>query len=281
VIRETTLAAVVAGFIAALVFTVVQALWVTPLILQGEVYEDAAEAAPHSHVHDVDTVAHEDHAPTGEVAVGEAHDADAHHEGANSEATEHHHDQAHEAAAGGHHHDANEWKPEDGWQRTLFTFGANLLMGVGYAFVLVAVYLLWREPRNLLGSTLYGVAGFLVFFAAPGLGLPPELPGTAAAELSVRQEWWAMTAVATAVGLFLMFSQKSWLMRIVGIAIVIAPHFVPAPQPAVESSLAPAELQSQFRVATTVANALFWVALGVASGAMFRKLVASGSRAPA
>jgi len=245
VIRETVLAAVVAGLIAALVFTVVQSVWVTPLILQGEVYEDAAEAAPHSHEHE----AHE----TAE----------------------------HEETAGGHHHDENEWKPEDGWQRTLFTFGANLLMGVGYAFVLVALYLLWHQPRNLLGGALYGVAGFLVFFVAPALGLPPELPGTAAAELSVRQEWWAMTAAATAIGLFLVFSQNNWGMRILGIAIVIAPHFVPAPQPAVESSLAPAELQSQFRVATTVANAAFWLALGVASAVMFRKLVTTGSRAPA
>lgn len=244
-VRETVLAAVVAGLIAALVFTVVQSVWVTPLILQGEVYEDAAEAAPHSHEH-------------------EAHEA-----------------AEHEEAAGGHHHDENEWKPEDGWQRTLFTFGANLLMGVGYAFVLVALYLLWREPRNILTSALYGVAGFLVFFGAPALGLPPDLPGTAAAELSIRQEWWAMTAVATAVGLFLVFSQRRWALRVLGVAIVIAPHFVPAPQPVVESSLAPAELQSQFRVATAVCNAVFWLALGVASGVAYRKLVASGARAEA
>jgi cobalt transporter subunit CbtA len=288
VIRETVLAAVVAGLIAALVFTVVQSVWVTPLILQGEVYEDAAEAAPHSHVHEghivaADAASHHDNEPIvgADALDGATHDADEHHESGTRDAAEHHHDEGHEAAAGGHHHDENEWKPEDGWQRTLFTFGANLLMGVGYAFVLVALYLLWRQPRNLLGGALYGVAGFLVFFAAPALGLPPELPGTAAAELSVRQEWWAMTAAATAIGLFLVFSQNNWGMRILGIAIVIAPHFVPAPQPVVESSLAPAELQSQFRVATTVANAAFWLALGVASAVMFRKLVTTGSQSPA
>jgi cobalt transporter subunit CbtA len=241
VVRETVLAAIVAGLIAALFFTVVQSVWVTPLILQGEVYEDAAESAP---------------------------------------ASEHHHEEA-DQAVGGHHHDENEWKPQDGWQRTLFTFGANLLMGVGYAFVLVSLYLLWREPRNILGGAVYGLAGFLVFFAAPGLGLPPELPGTAAAELGIRQQWWAMTAAATAIGLILLFSQNRWPLRLLGIAIVIAPHFVPAPQPAVESSLAPADLQSQFRFATTIANAVFWLALGTASGVAFRKLVSTGSRATA
>lgn len=86
-----------------------------------------------------------------------------------------------------------------------------------------------------------------------------------------------MTAVATAVGLFLVFSQSRWLLRVLGIAIVIAPHFVPAPQPAVESSLAPAELQSQFRVATAACNAVFWLALGVASGVAYRKLVTTSA----
>lgn len=236
-VRETVLAAIVAGLIAALVFTVVQSVWVTPLILQGETYEDAAETAPN------------------------------HHEAESSSAE--------------HHHDENAWKPQDGWQRTLFTFGANLLMGVGYSFVLVALYLLWREPKNTLGGALYGLAGFIVFFAAPGLGLPPELPRTAAAELSIRQQWWAMTAVATAAGLFLLFSQRRWWARILAVAIVVAPHLVPAPQPAVEASLAPADLQSQFRLATTVCNALFWLSLGLGSGIAFRKWVVGSASARA
>jgi cobalt transporter subunit CbtA len=244
VIRETLLAAIVAGLIAALVFTAVQSVWVTPLILQGEVYEDAAEAGP-----------------------------------ANHEAAPVNHESEPAAAAAEHHHDENAWKPQDGWQRTLFTFGANLLMGVGYAFVLVALYLLWRGPTNTVSGAIYGLAGFLVFFAAPGLGLPPELPGTAAAELSIRQEWWARTAAATAIGLILLFSQSRWWLRVLALAIIVAPHFVPAPQPAVEASLAPAQLQSQFRVATTICNALFWLSLGVASGFAFRKLVAGNARA--
>ena len=236
-VRETVLAAIVAGLIAALVFTLVQSVWVTPLILQGETYEDAAEAS-----------------------------AD-HHESENPNAT--------------HHHDDDAWKPQDGWQRTLFTFAANLLMGVGYSFVLVALYLLWREPKSTLAGALYGLAGFLVFFAAPGLGLPPELPGTAAAELTSRQQWWAMTAVATAVGLILLCSQRRWWLRVLGLGVIVAPHLIAAPHPAVESSLAPAELQSQFRLATTVCNAIFWLSLGVASGGAFRKLVVGGARSRA
>src|SRR5262249_34147620 len=126
-------------------------------------------------------------------------------------------DDHHHAAGTGHHHDADEWKPQDGWQRTLFTFGANLLMGVGYAFVLVALYLLWREPKGTVGGALYGLAGFAVFFAAPAIGLPPELPGTAAADLTARQIWWVITAMATAVGLILLVSQSRWWLRVLGL----------------------------------------------------------------
>jgi cobalt transporter subunit CbtA len=215
VARETVLAALVAGLIAALVFTLLQSVWVTPLILQGETYEDAAEAA-----------------------------------------ADHHESESPNAA---HHHDADEWKPQDGWQRTLFTFAANLLMGVGYSFVLVALYLLWREPKSALGGAVYGLAGFLVFFAAPGLGLPPELPGTATAELGARQQWWAMTAVATAAGLILFCSQPRWWLRVLALIVIVAPHLIPAPHPAVESSLAPEALQSRFRLATTVCKSVLWL----------------------
>jgi cobalt transporter subunit CbtA len=244
VIRETVLTATLAGFVAAVIFTVLQAVWITPLILQGETYEDAVEASAH-----VETV------PQGESTSQRREE---------------------EPAALGHHHDEDEWKPQNGWQRTLFTFGANLLMGVGYAFVLVALYLLWRGPKNSVESIVYGLAGFLVFFAAPGLGLPPELPGTAAADLAARQQWWAMTAIATAGGLILFASQSRWWLRLLAVAIIIAPHFVPAPQPAIESSLAPEDLQTRFRWATGFCNAIFWLALGVTSGAMFQKWVAGG-----
>jgi len=230
-LRETVLAAVVAGIMAALVLTFVQSVWVTPLILQGETYEDAAEAAVSRH----DSV----------------------------------------SASTAHHHDPAAWKPRDGLERALFTFAANLLMGIGYALVLVALYLLWREPKTALGGAAYGLAGFVVFFAAPGLGLPPELPGTAVAELAVRQEWWVLTAAATAGGLILFFSTPKWWVRVLALAILVAPHLIPAPQPAIERSLAPAELQQQFRLATTVCSALFWLSLGIASSAAFRKVVVS------
>ena len=192
-IRETALATLLAGLVAALGFAILQSIWVTPLILKGEIYEDRAAAAQES-------------APPT-------------------------------AASAEHHHDENAWKPQDGVERTLFTAAADLLMGVGYACVLIALYLLWRAPKSAWWGAAYGLAGFVVFFAAPALGLAPELPGTASAELALRQQWWVMTAAATAIGLLLLFSRLPWWWRVLGVAVIVAPHWVPAPRPAVEGAL--------------------------------------------
>jgi predicted cobalt transporter CbtA len=75
--------------------------------------------------------------------------------------------------------------------------------------------------------------------------------------------WWAGTAAATALGLGLIFGASRWWLRVVGVALVIAPHLVAAPHMAVERSLAPEELQSHFRWVTTACNAFI--------GARFRR----------
>jgi len=71
----------------------------------------------------------------------------------------------------------------------------------------------------------------------------------------------------------LIFGASRWWLRVVGAALVIAPHLVAAPHLAVERSLAPEELQSHFRWVTTACNALFWLVLGLVSSITFRKLL--------
>ncbi|MDB6060131.1 MAG: cobalt transporter subunit CbtA [Verrucomicrobiaceae bacterium] len=250
-LRETLLSAGIAGLFAALVLTVAQLVWISPLILQAETYEDAAEAAPVAHTHNDEAHEH-------------SHEhADEHGVMAN---VEHEPENAHE-----HHHDADEWKPDNGWQRISFTLVSNIVMGVGYALVLVGIYTLWQRPRGIGQGLLFGLAGFAVFFAAPGLGLPPELPGTEAAALAARQQWWVGTAIATAIGLGLLFAQKNWLLRAAGVAVLVAPHVIGAPHLATEASLAPETLQTHFRVATTVCNAAFWLLLGAISALASQK----------
>ena len=181
--------------------------------------------------------------------------------------------QAHEHAEGtsaGHVHDAEAWEPENGWQRVLSTTGGNLVVAVGFALMLAALYTL-RAPASAREGVLWGLAGYAVFVVAPTLGLPPELPGTVAADLTQRQIWWVSTAASTAVGLALMVFARHWLLKALGALILVVPHLVGAPQPAVHSALAPQALQTQFKLASLLTNAAFWVALGWISAWLFRR----------
>ncbi|MEE4948482.1 CbtA family protein [Pseudomonas alliivorans] len=184
---------------------------------------------------------------------------------------EHVHEQASGVAAEhSHEHDEAAWKPEDGWQRVLSTTGGNLVVAVGFALMLAGLYTL-RAPGSPLQGAGWGLAGFAVFVLAPTLGLPPELPGTAAAELGQRQLWWIGTAASTAAGLALLVFGQNLLLKVLGIAILVAPHVIGAPQPLVHERLAPEALESQFIVASLLTNAVFWVALGMISAWLFRR----------
>ncbi|MCO7514312.1 CbtA family protein [Pseudomonas guariconensis] len=179
-----------------------------------------------------------------------------------------HHD--HGDAVAAHEHDAEAWAPEDGWQRLLSTTGGNLVVAVGFALILAALYSL-REPGRVATGALWGLAGFAVFCLAPTLGLPPELPGTAAADLGQRQGWWIGTAAATAAGLALLVFAHHWLFKVLGLALLVVPHLIGAPQPATHESLAPEALETQFKIASWVTNAAFWLALGLLSAWLYRR----------
>ncbi|AVI84645.1 MULTISPECIES: CbtA family protein [Pseudomonas syringae group] len=184
---------------------------------------------------------------------------------------EHVHEHADGAVAEhSHAHDEAAWEPEDGWQRVLSTTGGNLVVAVGFALMLAGLYTL-RAPGRTAQGAWWGLAGFAVFVLAPTLGLPPELPGTAAAELSQRQLWWIGTAASTAAGLALLVFGQNWRLKVLGAAILVVPHVIGAPQPLIHESLAPEALESQFRVASLLTNALFWVALGLISAWLFRR----------
>ncbi|KPW59860.1 Uncharacterized protein ALO82_02414 [Pseudomonas syringae pv. broussonetiae] len=68
----------------------------------------------------------------------------------------------------------------------------------------------------------------------------------------------------------LVFGQN-WLLKALGVAILVVPHVIGAPQPLVHQSLAPEALESQFMLASLLTNALFWVAMGLISAWLFRR----------
>ena len=167
-----------------------------------------------------------------------------------------------------HDHDTEAWGPEDGLERTFFTLLANVLTSVGFALLLVAAYALrggvdWRQ------GVLWGLGGFAAFILAPGLGLPPELPGAAAAELGARQFWWVATVVLTAGGLATLAFAPRLPFKGVGVVLIALPHIIGAPQPESHGGLAPAELEEAFIYANFVTNAVFWAVLGALTALVF------------
>lgn len=160
----------------------------------------------------------------------------------------------------------------NGSQRDLLTAAANIVLALGFALLLGAAVALRGAKLDWRSGLLWGLGGYAVFFVAPSLGLPPEVPGIEAAELAHRQVWWAATSIFTATGLSLMVFSGRRATRILGAALLIVPHLIGAPQPEAHGGTAPAELSQAFVLATALANAVFWLGLGGLYGFFHERL---------
>jgi cobalt transporter subunit CbtA len=165
-----------------------------------------------------------------------------------------------------HQHEEASWQPQNGSERTFFTAVANISLAVGFALLLGAAGTLRGGIGSWRKGLLWGLAGYGIFFVAPSLGLPPEVPGAEAADLNDRQLWWLMTVFDTAAGLWLLVFAKTKLNKLFGAVLLISPYAIGAPQPDLHGSAAPAELSATFIAATAFANAIFWLALGALMG---------------
>ena len=163
----------------------------------------------------------------------------------------------------------HEWEPGEGAERAAYTVAADVLIGVGYAFLLVGAISLSGRTVTPASGLAWGAAGFLVFVAAPSLGLPPEPPGGHAADLLSRQAWWLGTACATAAGLWLLLMQRRPWLRVVGAVLLAAPHVIGAPRLADAGIEDHAELARRFVWASLAANAALWATLGLAAGRFY------------
>jgi cobalt transporter subunit CbtA len=234
-----------AGFLTALIYSMVQAFTVTPLILEAEVYEQATGG----HGHGATVVA------------------------------EHSHDEG-AAAPASAVEPAPPWQPSDGIQRYGVTVLANIVTAVGFAFVMAAAFMIRGRPVDMRAGLWWGAAGYTIFALAPSLGLPPEVPGAVAADLEIRQIWWFGAMAATAAGLgLLVFAKPLWL-RAIGVPIILLPHLIGAPHPVgLEPGPVPPELASLYVVWALVAALFFWLLLGASAGEIYRRLGGSGARA--
>lgn len=174
------------------------------------------------------------------------------------------------AGAEGDQHQHSEWKPNNGLERSFFTAASTILTGIGFAALLLSTVTLCGLGLDVRRGLLWGLAGFVCFAVAPALGLPPLPPGVPVSDVHARQLWWVSTAVATAIGLLLIFAtRRGWISRSAGGLFLLLPHAVGAPQ-TIGSQIVPAHLVRAFALASIAGNGLFWLVLGVATGFLFQ-----------
>lgn len=155
-------------------------------------------------------------------------------------------------------------------QRGGLTFVSNTLAGIGFGLLLAAGYSL-RGAVNWRAGVAWGLAGFAAFYLAPSIGLPPSLPGSDLADLGARQAWWLGTAVATVVGLAVLLLGRPGWAKGLGVALLIVPHLIGAPQQAARFG-PPPELAQAFILWSGLVAAVFWLVLGASSGWLFARL---------
>jgi cobalt transporter subunit CbtA len=241
--RSIVFASVISGFIVGIVVTVLQQFGTVPLILKAEVFEKAAESHQTSEPHQTS----ESHQASPAAAAG--------------------HDHA------GHEHAAEAWEPKDGLERNAYTAAANVLTAAGFALLLAGFFAVQSgttgESVSWHQGLIWGLAGFAVFTIAPGLGLPPELPGVPAAPLLSRQIWWVIAALATGAGLGLIFFRRSAPAAVAGLVLIMLPHVIGAPELEHVHTNVPSSLSHQFVVAVTLTSLVFWAMLGGLTSTIF------------
>jgi cobalt transporter subunit CbtA len=235
--RALVFASALAGLIVGLVVTLAQQLGTVPLILQAEVYEQAAEAGEPPAA-----AAGHDHGPAATAAPG--HD---------------------------HPHDALAWTPAEGFERNAYTALFNVLDWIGFGLLLTGVLVLLGRPVTWREGFLWGLGGFAASVLAPSLGLPPELPGIPAAPLEPRQIWWLATALATALGLWLIVFRREPLAAALAVVLLAAPHLVGAPRLAEVETDVPEALSRQFVVAVMLTTLVSWTLLGSLGGYLYQR----------
>ena len=244
-LKKLLTSALFAGFGAGALAALLQIFIAVPVILEAELYESGIE------VHFAGVVA--------PVAPD--------------------HNDGHDAEANQAARDAGTMaEPEAStgidWPRHIQTFLAMEMSFIGYAFLMISgMAMAARGGVETTARTgiLWGAAGFIAFSLAPALGLPPELPGSMAAELQLRQMWWVGTVIASIAGLAAISFGKNWMHWSAGIALLALPHIIGFPKAAGYGGVVPPELAGEFVGITLALSAIGWATLGLLAGYFWAK----------
>lgn len=231
--------ALIAGAAAGLIAALLQLVFVQPVLLHAELYEGGELthfAAASAHDHGADAAAAHDHAAP--AAPGTAPEA-------------------------AHDH------PEVGGidlARDALSVVFSIMVYAGWGLLLTAVIALAENIGHRVTARegiLWGIAGFVAVQFAPAFGLPPELPGMAAADVNARALWWVATVVLTAGAMWLLAFGKSWMHWGLAVVLLAVPHVIGAPHPHDFTGPTPPELAAQFAGRALGVGLMAWVLLGL------------------
>lgn len=195
-----------------------------------------------------------------------------------------------------HEHGGEEWSPAEGFDRTAWTWVANVLHAFSMALFALAAMGWWTYRRGDAAGRFklaFAVAasGWLSLHFWPSLGLHAEVPGMEAAALQARQAWWLLTVVCCLLACAaLAFGKHRWKFDL-ALVLLALPFIVGAPEHSGDtlagfSGTAHAqmtELGRQFIWATTWLSLSFWALLGMLNAWVFPrwlKPVLAGAAAP-
>ena len=186
-----------------------------------------------------------------------------------------------------HDHDQGDgggkaWIPQDGAERTAYTMLANILAGIGFSAILLALMNQFRPSKSRrfgwVQGSLWGLAGFSAIYLAPGIGLPPEIPGFEAAPIQNRQLWWVFTVISVSIG-FGILAFTVIRVKAIGLIFLTMPYIIGAPgaggqeishaDPAAAAALI--QLQEQFIVTSGITNLVFWLISGIICTRVFNR----------
>lgn len=231
-IQRMLASALIAGFAAGLLAALLHFAFIQELILLGEDYE------------------------TGALV---------HFAGAGDAAPAADHSHADGTAAHSHGHGDSHGDGDSGLTRNVLTVLFTGLLYVAYGLMLVAGFAMAERFGQRIGARegiLWGIAGFAALQLAPAMGLPPELPGTVAADLSERQIWWLGTVLATGTGLALIAYGRGLVFVVLGGVLIAVPHIIGAPHLEEFYGVAPPEVSAAFAARALGVSLAAWVALG-------------------
>ncbi|MEX0970770.1 MAG: CbtA family protein [Paracoccaceae bacterium] len=250
-LKKLVASGMIAGVAAGLIATLLQLVFVVPLLFQAELYESGT-------LTHFAQAGHDHHAPA-EADAGHDHDSHSHDAEPVVEA---------QSQAG---------NPPNGFDfvRHGLTLLSNIAAFCGFGLLLVAAFGL-AQGQGIAVSTrmgaLWGVAGFIAFHLAAGAGLPPELPGNFAADLQARQIWWVGAGLLTALGLYSFAYMRGLGGIVLGALLIVLPHIMGAPHPHEFGGPVPPELMALFVARSYAVAAITWLVLGAVAGMVWVRI---------